>query len=426
MSGIVRVDGQPARFMGVASEAPRATVQQQSVQVRPRETAYEFTYGGVALSVTFSTPTFQDEALWDLNSRPITYVTFASRSLDGRPHAVQILFDATAESTVKDTAEVVTWSRFPISSNGSAPVQALVMGKYQQTPLSGTDDLVDWGYLLFAADLAQSGVASVVSSSVAVRGQFTADGTLPTTDDQPPRAAHDNWPVLAVSFDFGAVPATGAAVTRFLTVAYDEVEAVRFFGTPMVPYWRRLGTGVQVMHDMLVNATRDYSSTMALMQRADVQLLADLTARGGAKYAELSAMVFRQAFAGCAMAWNADKQKMWFFLKEISSCGCMQTADVIYPMAPVVLYTNPQLLYLMIEPLLVYANNETNVDYNLVWAPHHLGCAYFVSIALVVCVDSCQCAHRALLCSRPTQIIRLPTCRRASRKTCRSRRAPTC
>ena len=114
MSGIVRVDGQPARFMGVASEAPKATVQQQSVQVRPRETVYEFTFGGVALTVTFSTPTFQDEALWDLNSRPITYATFASRSIDGQPHAVQILFDATAESTVKDTAEVVTWSRFPM------------------------------------------------------------------------------------------------------------------------------------------------------------------------------------------------------------------------------------------------------------------------------------------------------------------------
>ena len=305
------------------------------------------------------------------NSRPITYLTLAARSIDNQPHSVQILVDATAEATVKDTAEVVTWSRFTIAS-GATTVQALVMGKNEQTPLSGTDDLVDWGYLLFATDLAQPGVTSVVASSVAVRRQFSATGVTPPDDDQPPRAARDQWPVLAVAFDLGTVAEAGAAVTRILTLAFDEVEAVKFFGKPMVPYWRRLGTGVQVVHDMLLNATREYASTMALIQRADVQLLADLRTRGGSKYAELAAMVFRQAFAGCNMAWTGDK--MWLFLKEISSCGCMQTADVIYPMAPIVLYTNPQLLYLMIEPLLVYANNETNVDYSLVWAPHHLGC----------------------------------------------------
>jgi hypothetical protein len=38
-----------------------------------------------------------------------------------------------------------------------------------------------------------------------------------------------------------------------------------------------------------------------------------------------------------------------------------------------VLYTAPELLYQMIEPLLLYANNETSIPYNLPWAPHHLG-----------------------------------------------------
>lgn len=42
-------------------------------------------------------------------------------------------------------------------------------------------------------------------------------------------------------------------------------------------------------------------------------------------------------------------------------------------MSPVLLLTDPELLMRLLLPLLAYANNETNVHYNLTWAPHHLG-----------------------------------------------------
>jgi len=65
-------------------------------------------------------------------------------------------------------------------------------------------------------------------------------------------------------------------------------------------------------------------------------------------------------------------------MKEISSCGCLQTVDVIYPAAPFFIHFSPEVLREEIVTHLVYANNETQqyglyVPYNLAWAPHHLG-----------------------------------------------------
>jgi hypothetical protein len=47
--------------------------------------------------------------------------------------------------------------------------------------------------------------------------------------------------------------------------------------------------------------------------------------------------------------------------------------DVIYPGSPLYIYQNPQLAYNLLISTLEYANNATNVSYNLAWCPHHLG-----------------------------------------------------
>ena len=55
--------------------------------------------------------------------------------------------------------------------------------------------------------------------------------------------------------------------------------------------------------------------------------------------------------------WNNQtgsigENKMWNFLKEISTNGDMQTMDVVYPASPLMLYTNPELLRLLLIPVL--------------------------------------------------------------------------
>lgn len=73
------------------------------------------------------------------------------------------------------------------------------------------------------------------------------------------------------------------------------------------------------------------------------------------------------------MVWNDDLAQPWYFMKEISSDGDLSTVDVIFPASPLFLLENADLLKLLLLPVLAYANNETNMPYTDIWAPHHLG-----------------------------------------------------
>jgi hypothetical protein len=98
----------------------------------------------------------------------------------------------------------------------------------------------------------------------------------------------------------------------------------------------------------------------------------DLEQAGGQKYATIAALAYRQCAGGTKLVWNTKEKKLWYFMKEISSDGDLSTVDVIYPASPFFLHFNPELLRLLLVPLLEYANNETSVLYNFPWAPHHL------------------------------------------------------
>jgi hypothetical protein len=60
-------------------------------------------------------------------------------------------------------------------------------------------------------------------------------------------------------------------------------------------------------------------------------------------------------------------------LKEISSDGNVQTVDVIFPFHPILMYTNPKLLKLLLDPL--YENQESG-QYPNAYSMHDLGSSY--------------------------------------------------
>jgi hypothetical protein len=71
---------------------------------------------------------------------------------------------------------------------------------------------------------------------------------------------------------------------------------------------------------------------------------------GGPNLAAITSLSVRQAFGATQLV--GTPQKTYFFMKEISSNGNTQTVDVVFPMHPILLYTNPQLLKFMLDPLL--------------------------------------------------------------------------
>ena len=178
----------------------------------------------------------------------------------------------------------------------------------------------------------------------------------------------------AVVYNLGSV---GSAVTtQFLTFAVDEVLSLRWFGEDCPPYWRRalpVGDATVVPTAMLNTAVQSYEAVLQLCDDFDGSTATMLSGVGGDEYATLVQLVYRQVFGGSALIWVPSKQVAWYLLKEISSCGCLDTSDVVYPAFPQILFYSPELMKLMVVPHLEYAMNFTNQPYPLPWAPHHLG-----------------------------------------------------
>ncbi len=354
---LIRVDGTAYRLMGDDPDSVPA-LPQTRLQVTPTRSIYDFENANVHVTMTFMTAALPH----DLNvlSRPVSYITWNVASNDGKPHAVSLYDSTSSELAVNTNDQPVVWQR-----ETAGPLTALRVGSQAQTLFrpAGDDTRIDWGYAYVAAPTAQS--KSAIGGDTELLSGFVANGTLPATDDaRQPRPVTDDQPVLAYTFDLGSV---GAAPTeRHLMVAYDELYSIKFSGAKLQPYWRRNGATPEAM---LQAAERDYPSLVQRCTQFDQSLMADLTTEGGAKYARIAALAYRECLAANGLAVDSHGQPL-LFTKENTSNGDIATVDVIFPQDPMMILLSPTLAKATVVPVLAYASSP-------VWkfpnSPHDLG-----------------------------------------------------
>jgi len=85
----------------------------------------------------------------------------------------------------------------------------------------------------------------------------------------------------------------------------------------------------------------------------------------------ITSLSARQAFGATQLVGNTTKQ--YLFLKEISSDGNVQTVDVIFPFHPILIYLEPSLVKLMLDPLF---ENQESGQYPNTYSMHDLGAHY--------------------------------------------------
>jgi hypothetical protein len=358
LTSMARIDGKVVRLLGMApAEVPAMT--QAGVDVYALRTLATYADGAVVLNLSFITPALPDDL--DLASRPITYITWDVRAVDGKPHDVSVYFDTSAELCVNTPDQIVEWGREDIEG-----LDVMRVGSKEQAVLqkSGDDLRIDWGHAYVAVPKAAD-THTVIASDVEARSAFAQGRALPAADDKgTPRAANDHWPVLAVTLDFGRI--TNAPTTKRVMLGYDDEWSIRWMGQKLRPYWRRNGA---TMKDALVSADKSYEDLQARTYAFDREFMKDLTTQGGVQYARMGSLAYRQCFAGNKLVADANGRPL-LFPKENFSNGCIGTVDVIYPMSPLFLWTSADLAKAMLVPVLEYASSPR---WKFPFAPHDLG-----------------------------------------------------
>ncbi len=357
LTSLIQIDRTKYRLMGVNPKDVPA-LPQVSLQVTPSQSIYQYRNAQVAVQLSFMAPLMPD----DLNAltRPVNYVEWKVRSMDGQKHLVSIFFGAGSALAVNVQTQKVEWARETMGS-----LTSLRVGTQDQPMLqnSGDDTRIDWGYAYVAATTKQS--TEAVGSEDALIASFLANGELPRDDDpRMPRAVSDDTPTLGVCFDLGRVGPQ--EVDRHVLVAYDEVYSIKYFGQKLRPYWRRNGA---TPSSMLQEAERLFKYESDQCRIFDRLLQTDLVGVGGEKYAQIASIAYRQALAANGIAADGNKQPL-LFTKENTSNGDIATVDVIFPMCPLLILFNPTLAKASIVPILSYAASD---HWKFPNAPHDLG-----------------------------------------------------
>ena len=224
-------------------------------------------------------------------ARPVTYLTWDVKSRDGATHNIALYLDADGNTAINHPNETVTWSRAEIQG-----LHLLRVGSSRQAILQdwGDNVRINWGYFYMGIPVGED--TESVAGNKSYRDDFVKTGKIPADDDldQPrmPQSRYPSPPALNVLLPLGGVGAT--VVTRHVLLGYDDVYSVEYLRQKLLPYWRKEFSSFGAL---MKAAERDYPAMQQRAEQYDAELSQDLRKAGGADYAAIATLAFRQAIA---------------------------------------------------------------------------------------------------------------------------------
>ena len=280
---------------------------------------YTFDCGGVTVRLTFTSPVIPDDLY--LVSRPVSYL-YVNADADGVRAKVsvseQICLDLAGEYPVKASFE-----------GGSVTLASEVQNVLSH---DGDDQRIDWGRFYLTCKTPKG----------AEYGSYLADG---------------------MTFVFAEAE---VGEGRLFSFAYDDVKSIEYFGDRLDAYWK---TKDATITDAISAAHRDYTDIMKRCADFSEKMVADATAAGGEKYAELLILSLRQSVAAHKLVLDTEGEVL-YISKECFSNGCAATVDVSYPSTPLFLLYNPELVRGRMRPIYRFASTEA---WKYDFAPHDAG-----------------------------------------------------
>lgn len=366
VTGTVNIDGTEYRFMGLGSAAP---MKQTGLYVTATCTEYCFEAAGVGLTADFWMPLLLDDL--DVLSRPCTYLDAEVRSLDGREHSVELVWEFSGSLCCdKGQTDKIGGGSYELGNK-----QIAWMGLREQSPLghSGDGVTIDWGYLYLAADAAEQSGASAEGAEQSAAADAAERPAAAEGAEQSVAAAQGCKSVkvayrqkeksLAARFSFAVRgdERDGAS----LVAAYDDIASINYFGRMLPGYWAREGKTI------LTAISEAVTERGALLERcaAFEEGLEEKTGAFGNAYTKICAAAYRQSIAAHKLIAD-EKGEAVFISKECYSNGCAATVDVTYPSTPLFFCYNPELVRAMMRPVIRFAQMPV---WGYDFAPHDAG-----------------------------------------------------
>ena len=337
-------------------EKPIQVAKQKSLDVLATSTYYTFSCGPVELDIVFTAPMLIDD--YDLISTPINYISYQVRAIDGQKHDVQIYFSTSPFQAVnRDSQPTIT------STGTEKGIHYVKTGTIEQPILAKSGDCIciDWGYFYMPAINGQV----VMGQGHDAERSFKRSGTIAVLQSEKTIVARkpSEMPGMAYTHNFGLVK----TASSFTMLGYDEIQDIEYFYHRYKGYWAH-GGKVSII-DAFKKMKASYASIMKRCQAFDKMIYDDGMKAGGKEYAEILSGSYRHVMAAHKLFQDKDGNLLWFS-KENNSNGCVNTVDLTYPEAPLVLAYNPNLQKAMMTSIFEYSRSGR---WTKPFAAHDLG-----------------------------------------------------
>lgn len=327
----------------------------------------------LTLTLSFLSPITPSSTL--RQSIPAAYMTAIVEGTSD----IDLYVDVNGEWVSGNRANTIRWElaepdrKKEVSKDSDAtPLKTWKVRRSNEELLTEFNDRSEWGTLHF------SGPADVhhqAGTSAVLRQHFSEKGTLKNEIDTSFRPIMDEEPVFAFSKSFKLGPRGSSSkptpkkdsVTFTFALVQDPV--VQFAAARGLTYMKPLWASYFSSADQLISHHYDdFNTASALAWNYSATLAKDAFESGSHDYRDIAALSARQVLGATQFSGTPDNPIL--FLKEISSNGNFQTVDVIFPAFPFFLYTNPQWLAYLLEPLL---EHQLSGQYPNDYSMHDLG-----------------------------------------------------
>ena len=314
-------------------------IPQTSLEVTPTRTKYAFKNDVVEVKLVFTTPLLLDRL--DILSRPVSYIEYDIKVIDGKDHEVKFHFDMSAECSIDDIYSSVKFGKTENS---------VFCGNSEQKVLSRSGDSVciEWGYIHIAdSDVKIINGKHKNRSIGKEREEYDINGTY---------RVFEKYPYMVLIKD---------EPSGVITVAYDDINPIEYFGEKLDDFYKKYSPSFD---EMLKKAVSEYAEIKKLCIAFDEKLMSE-TSKISEKYEKITSLAYRQAIAAHKLVEDKDGNIL-FLSKECHSNGCIGTLDVTYPSIPLFLKYNPELVYGMLRPIIKFAGTDA---WKFDFAPHDVG-----------------------------------------------------